>query len=245
MQFVPVKFDFESASDETRFYIYSICNTEKGKFYIGISRHPDKRINQQLKTKRELCEDYAKAAIKDQIVPPELRLFHFGLVNEKGYPNAFLGCIAEVLYMLRLEQQNIHIYNQNKFGGHPELREMRHAFDAIVRIIDPSIIGNPSDEDIANITPHITEIMNYIIETQNKDIINLDFLKRLNETIADHVKRKTLPENETIRPKLPPYAEILLNYTPLRIAVNDNSPEQISADIDLQNDYNPDHDYAP
>jgi len=245
VQFVPVKFDFETATDETRFYIYSICNIEKGKFYIGISRHPDKRINQQLKTKRELCEDYARVAVSEQQSPPELKLFHFGLVNDKGYPNAFLGCIAEVLYMLSLERQNIHIYNQNKFGGHPELKEKRQAFDAIVRIIDPSIIGNPSDEDIAHITPHINEIMNYVIETKGKDVINLDFLKLLNDTITDHVKRKILPEHETIKPRLPPFAEILLNYTPLQIPKNDNEAKNTSPDFDIEPNLKANHDYAP
>jgi GIY-YIG catalytic domain len=233
-RFIPVKFHFKTASDETRFYIYSIWNPEKNKYYIGISRSPAKRINRQLKNKNELKDDYARAAHgnpKGHKSP-----FKFGILNADGYPNAFLGCIAEVLYMVHLEKQSIPIYNQNKFGGHPSLQDKRRAFETIVKIIDPSLQGHPSDDDMHELERHIPEIRDYVSKTNTTDIINSETLKILDQAWDDYLTRRK--DRGFGRDKSMPNIAFGREYTPLDpIAANDNvTATAIQQNLDFLNE---------
>ena len=145
--FTPLKFGFNPPSDGPgRFYIYAIWNRLKDKYYVGISRTPATRINQHLKKKAELCEDYARAAQREQLDTGEEKIFQFFLLKpETGYQDALIGCVAEVLHMEQLEKKNKLLYNKNKFGGHHSIKgEERAAFYAIVKIIYPGIAGPPT-----------------------------------------------------------------------------------------------------
>lgn len=233
-RFIPVKFHFKTASNETRFYIYSIWNPEKNKYYIGISRAPAKRINRQLKNKNELKDDYASAAHGNPA--GHKCAFKFGILNSNGYPNAFLGCVAEVLYMLHLEKQKIPIYNQNKFGGHPSLQEKRRAFETIVKIIDPSLQSQPSDDDMHDLERHIPEIRDYVSTTNATDIINPETVKILDQAWDDYLMRRK--DSGFGRGKSMPNIAFGSEYTPLNpIAANDNNTNAaIQKNLDFLNE---------
>lgn len=188
--FVPVKFQFKTSSEETRFYIYGIRHLDKDKYYIGISRNPSRRINDQLKSKTELKEDYARAVGSIKENPAKQLPFEFSLSDPQGYPDAFLGCIAEVLYMIALEKHGKQIYNQNKFGGHPSLAHKRRAFEAVVKIIDPALKGHPSEDDMLALEDHIAEIRQHVDATNNEDIINSDTLTLLDRAWDEHLERR-------------------------------------------------------
>lgn len=221
--FIPIKFDFNTHAAENRFYIYSIRNRLKDKIYIGISRHPQRRINEQLLSKTELCDDYALHAKSDLEKPEHDRVFEFALVNPSGYPSALLGCTAEVLNILQLEHQKIAVYNKNKFGGHPNLYEARLAFEAIVIICDPAIQTHPSEAQMLCLEKHMSEITNYVKETENKDIINEDFIQTLHNA-WDHFidSRRT---NGFGRSVISLEKVNLINYQPLR-RITDSMPDE-------------------
>lgn len=198
--FLPLKFNFQPASDDTRFYIYAIWNTLKDKYYIGISQHPNERIKQSLGIKgssptasakrKELHDDFAKAAEQFGHLPIEDFPIKFGILNKEGYPNALLGCIAEVLHMVDLEKTGKHLYNQNKFGGHVALENQRTAFETVVKIIDPALKGHPSDDQMHELEAHIHTIKNYIVDTEGSGIINNDFLDELEDAWDEYIQRR-------------------------------------------------------
>ena len=229
--FTPVKFETDFTLTEGRFYIYAIWNIEKDKYYIGISGHPLRRINEQLKKKSGLKKDFARSARAQIINPQRDLMFRFGLLGRKdvtgeplGYPNAFLGCIAEVMQMIKLESQGITLYNQNKFGGHPALDQKRHAFETIVKIIDPALRGHASDDDMRALEDHIHEIRDFVQDSGGLDIIGQDFLEELDKAWDDYLERKK--RRGFGRNQAMPIIAFGEDFTPLRVASNDNKPSR-------------------
>ncbi|MBK6896936.1 MAG: GIY-YIG nuclease family protein [Alphaproteobacteria bacterium] len=188
--FVPLRLNFEAAQENGRFYIYSIWNRKKDKYYIGISRNPPRRINEQLRSKVELKDDYAQEAHTDQTRRPEDRVFECGLLNAEGYESPLIGCIAEVLYMVDLERSGKNIYNRNKFGGHPELKDKRLAFEAVVKIIDPCLMGHPTDQEMLALEKHIHEIRDYAAKTGFRGIFDHEFMGALEKAWDDYTQRR-------------------------------------------------------
>lgn len=188
--FVPLRLNFEAAQENGRFYIYSIWNRKKDKYYIGISRNPSRRINEQLRSKAELKDDYAQEALADQTRAPEDRVFEFGILNPEGHETPLIGCIAEVLYMVNLEKMGKAIYNRNKFGGHPELKEQRLAFEAVVKIIDPGLLGHPSDQEMLALEKHIGEIREYVAQVRHKGVFDQEFMYALEHAWDNYTERR-------------------------------------------------------
>ncbi len=218
--FVPAKLDFSKAADEDKFYIYCIQNTDINRYYIGISRHPARRVNEQLKNKRELCDDWARVAPYEESKKSTERSFKFDLLNEQGYPNAFLGCIAETLYMFDVTEQGGQIYNQNFFGAHPSIGNKRKAFEAIVKIVNPAHESLPSTDEMQSLNDTIHEIDDYISQTNNLDIINFGFKAKLEKAWDEHIER--LKKNGFGRKKDNSFMPVILkNATPVSYT-NDN-----------------------
>ncbi|MBK9584414.1 MAG: GIY-YIG nuclease family protein [Alphaproteobacteria bacterium] len=188
--FVPLRLNFEAAQENGRFYIYSIWNRKKDKYYIGISRNPPRRINEQLRSKAELKDDYAQEAQADQTRMPEDRVFECGLLNAEGYESPLIGCIVEVLYMVDLERSGRNIYNRNKFGGHPELKDKRLAFEAVIKIIDPCLMGHPTDQEMLALEKHIHEIRDYGAKTGYTGIFDHEFIGALEKAWDDYTQRR-------------------------------------------------------
>lgn len=232
---LPLKFNFQPASEDTRFYIYSIWNTLKDKYYIGISQHPNDRLKQSLglgqkhdkpnKKRKELHDDFKCAAEQHGQLPTEEFPIKFGILNKDGYPNAFLGCVAEVLHMIELEKSGKHLYNQNKFGGHVALGDQRVAFETVVKIMDPALQGHPSDNQMRELETHIHTIKNFIAETNGAHIINQDFLDELEEAWDEYVTRQKntgFGRNNTM-----PSIAFGEEYLPLiPVPSNDNMPDE-------------------
>lgn len=188
--FVPLRLNFEAAQENGRFYIYSIWNRKKDKYYVGISRNPPRRINEQLRSKAELKDDYAQEAMADQTRAPEDRVFECGILNPEGYESPFIGCIAEVLYMVNLEKMGKAVYNRNKFGGHPELKDQRLAFEAVVKIIDPCLMGHPTDQEMLALEKHIGEIRDYAAQTGHQGVFDREFMVALESGWDDYTERR-------------------------------------------------------
>lgn len=230
--FNPIKFHFDEATDDSRYYIYSIRNREKDKFYIGISRHPAQRINKQLKDKKHLSDDYAKAAQHCDISDTDNHVFEFGLLNAKGYPSPLIGCIAEVLYMIQLEDHGIEIYNQNKFGGHPDLNDQKDAFYGIVKIVDKRTNALPSAEEILAIEKALPEIKHYIDNTSDNDIINSDLILEIKNAWQEHKHRQETGMFGTLEVSTIDTNKYLINYTRLTpIPSNDNTQGEQSPSL--------------
>ncbi|MGH1403443.1 MAG: GIY-YIG nuclease family protein [Alphaproteobacteria bacterium] len=233
--FVPAKLDFSKAADEDKFYIYCIQNTDINRYYIGISRHPARRVNEQLKSKRELCDDWARVAPYEAGKQNAERSFKFNLLNEHGYPNAFIGCIAETLYMFDITEQGGQIYNQNFFGAHPSIGDKRKAFEAIVKIVNPAHESLPSSDEMQALNDTIHEIDDYISQTNNQDIINTEFKEKLETAWDAHLER--LKKNGFGRKKDNDFIPVVLKNSVPVLYANDNlenglSP-QISDDADI------------
>lgn len=215
-----LSFSFESPIDPSRFYVYSIKNPDikNGKFYIGISRHPQERIKKQLQTKPGLKDDFEKAMHHGTLTDPNAIPFEIAFVNPKGYPTAFLGCIAEVLCMVLLEAKGVPIYNQNKFGGHPYLKEEQKqlAFEAVVRVLT----HNTLTEDHARaLSGALNEIRAYILSDDEEDIIDSTFLKTLEDALKLHYGYKPtmadlLTGYRVLQPSNDNKAQLLLDFEP-------------------------------
>ncbi len=222
--FKPLKCDFSFAADDSQFYIYSIRNREEDKYYIGISRHPQTRMNWQLKNKNVLSDDYAKAckALQEDI-SFEAGVINTGYNGQYGYPSAFLGCIAEVLYMIDLEKQNKELYNERKLGGHPSLgdknNEERLAFEAVAKIVDPSQ-GQPSDKGMRALENNMPEIRHYIEHTEGQDVINDTLLKKLEKAWDQYTEKRK--SNGFGRASISDEPTYLINYVKLTVS-NDNN----------------------
>ena len=219
--FVPLRLNFDIAQESGRFYIYSIWNRKKDKYYIGISRNPSRRINDQLRSKAELCKDYAEEAFNDQTRPPEERVFEFGILNLEGFESPLIGCIAEVLYMVNLEKTGKAIYNRNKFGGHPELQSKRVAFETVVKIIDPSLQGHPSDQEMRELEKHIPEIRDFALKKNFEGVFDYEFMAELEKAWDDYIeRRKQAGFGRKPLTTIIAFDDEYLKLTP----VNDNSP---------------------
>lgn len=185
-----MKFDFQRASDEEgRFYIYGIWNRKKDKYYVGISRNPEPRINDHLRKRLELSEDYARAAESDSKKPEEERTIQwFCLGPPNGYTDILIGCLAEVLHMAHLEKQGKHLYNRNKFGGHHKLKgERRLAFEGCVKII---LRETPSEANMQALRHHIGDIKTHAQKYGYTDIVNQDFIDQINDAWDAYQARK-------------------------------------------------------
>lgn len=237
---ISIGFDFEQSADSDRYYVYSIRNKQLNKFYIGISGHPNERLKNHLRTKNLVKEDFANAVLHDARTSPQEHIFEFGIGNPNGYPGAFLGCIAEVSYMLHLEKNGVEIYNQNKFGGHPALSDEGKwdAFRAIVKILDHTSNSTPSNAEMHALEQAIPEIQEHVTQTENRDIINSEVMDKIEQAWLSHNATKkavlfsTNPQISDLPTSsfLPNYERVIPKYKLTSIDGSNDNSELLSND---------------
>lgn len=178
---------------KTQYYLYCIWDRISDSYYVGISRSPESRIAQNLVTKKGLKESYQRTRLEDTEVPMQERNVQHWVIGRpwpavsNGYSNILIGCISEGLHMLHLEEvEGKTLFNENYFGGHADLKERRPAFNAVVKILKPSLSGWPMEEEMRGLKNYIHEIRQFITDTQGRELLNKGVFEKIHQAYTEY-----------------------------------------------------------